>query len=273
MAKINEQLLQRLASHLGVKKGRVYQLIAQKATATGHDRHLAALLVAADKGINYQKYSTPEQRAQIRAALGNAGGPIAPPATEGVTQPGRHTPKAKKTPRERRPRDNSVFVVHGRNEELRKALFDFLRALGLKPLEWERVLQLAKGNNPFIGDVLDEVMGKVQAVLVLFSPDDEARLKPEFQTRADPGSEKKLMGQPRPNVLFEAGLALGRRPEKTVLVEIGKLRKFSDIGGRHVVRLTNDYKRRNDLANRLEKIGCKVDRTGTDWTKTGDFKA
>jgi predicted nucleotide-binding protein len=168
-------------------------------------------------------------------------------------------------------KDNSVFVVHGRNEGLRQSLFDFLRALGLKPLEWAKVVLMAKKNNPYVGEILDDAMAKVQAVVVLFSPDDEARLKAEFVSRIDGASEKNLRGQPRPNVLFEAGLALGRHPDKTILVEVGKLRKFSDIAGRHVVRLTNDYDRRNDLANRLESLGCKVDKQGTDWTKAGDF--
>src|SRR5437660_4599630 len=49
-------------------------------------------------------------------------------------------------------------------------------------------------------------MAKVQAVVVLFSPDDEAKLRAEFITRSDGPGEKKLRGQPRPNVLFEAGL-------------------------------------------------------------------
>jgi hypothetical protein len=72
---------------------------------------------------------------------------------------------------------------------------------------------------------------------------------------------------------FEAGLALGSHPEKTILVDGGKLRKFSDIAGRHVIKLTNDYSKRNDLANRLQALGCKVDKQGTDWTTAGDFKA
>jgi predicted nucleotide-binding protein len=162
-------------------------------------------------------------------------------------------------------------VVHGRNEKLRRSLFDFLRALGLNPLEWAKVVLMAKKNNAYVGDILDNVMAKVQAVVVLFSPDDEARLKPEFVTRTDGSSEKSLRGQPRPNVLFEAGLALGRHPDKTILVEVGRLRKFSDIAGRHLVRLTDDFDKRNDLANRLENLGCKVDKQGTDWTEAGDF--
>jgi predicted nucleotide-binding protein len=177
----------------------------------------------------------------------------------------------KRIPKVAKAKDNSVFVVHGRNDKLRRALFDFLRALGLKPLEWEKVVLMTKKTNPYIGDILDNTMARVQAVVVLFSPDDEAKLRAEFITRSDGPGEKKLRGQPRPNVLFEAGLALGRHPDKTILVEVGKLRKFSDIAGRHVVRLSNEYSKRNDLANRLENLGCNVDKQGTDWTKAGDF--
>ncbi len=115
-------------------------------------------------------------------------------------------------------------------------------------------------------------MAKVQAVLVMLTPDDQAMLDPRLLKRSDGAREKKLSGQPRPNVLFEAGLALGRHPEKTLLVEIGSLRKFSDIAGKHMVRLNGEYAARNDLANRLENLGCKVDRQGTHWTKTGDFR-
>lgn len=275
MPRINQQLLERLKSDLGVNARRVYGIIADKASETLLDRHLAAFVVASQNGVNIQKYSTPEERAQIRSSLRPGGTTNStPPASPAAASP---EPQARKRVKARgshpvaRAKDNSVFVVHGRNDRLRRSLFDYLRALGLKPLEWEKVVLMTKKTNPYIGDILDNTMAKVQAVVVLFSPDDEAKLRAEFITRADGASEKKLRGQPRPNVLFEAGLALGRHPNKTILVEIGKLRKFSDIAGRHVVRLTNDYSKRNDLANRLENLGCKVDKQGTDWTHAGDF--
>lgn len=273
MSKINPQLLDRLMSELNVSTPRIYKIIAKKASDTLLDRHLAALVVASENGINIQKYSTPDERAQIRGAL-RPGGSDALPQHQTGTDPGpqvRKQPRPKRAQKTQKPKDNSVFVVHGRNDQLRRSLFDFLRALGLKPLEWEKVVLMTKKTNPYIGDILDNTMSKVQAVVVLFSPDDEAKLRAEFITRSDGPSERKLRGQPRPNVLFEAGLALGRHPDKTILVEVGKLRKFSDIAGRHVVRLSNEYSKRNDLANRLENLGCKVDKQGTDWTKAGDF--
>jgi predicted nucleotide-binding protein len=249
-------------------------MIADKASETLLDRHLAALVVASENGINIQKYSTPDERAQIRGTP-RPGGSEAPQSHPdvGAEQPARRPVRARKAVRIVKAKDNSVFVVHGRNDKLRRSLFDFLRALGLKPLEWEKVVLMTKRTNPYIGEILDSTMARVQAVVVLFSPDDEARLRPEFLTRSDGSGEKQLRGQPRPNVLFEAGLALGRHPDKTILVEVGKLRKFSDIAGRHVVKLSNDYSKRNDLANRLENLGCKVDKQGTDWTKAGDFTA
>ncbi len=274
MPRINPQLIGRLKSTLGVNGARVYQVIADKASDTLLDRHLAALVVASENGINVQKYATTEERAQIRGSLRPGGAANPPqqvsPAASSVQQV-RKRAKPKGNQKVAKAKDNSVFVVHGRNDKLRRSLFDFLRALGLKPLEWEKVVLMTKKTNPYIGDILDNTMAKVQAVVVLFSPDDEAKLRAEFITRADGASEKNLRGQPRPNVLFEAGLALGRHPNKTILVEVGKLRKFSDIAAAIVVRLSNDYAKRNDLANRLESLGCKVDKQGTDWTQAGDF--
>jgi predicted nucleotide-binding protein len=273
MPKINQQLLERLKTKLGVGTPRIYQIVADKASQSRLDRHLAALIVASENSINVHKFSTPEERAQIRGSP-STGAPIATQSSADGTpaEPAkRPVRRARKITKITKAKDNSVFVVHGRNDKLRRSLFDFLRALGLKPLEWEKVVLMTKRTNPYIGDILDNTMAKVQAVVVLFSPDDLARLRPELVTKNDAASEKQPRGQPRPNVLFEAGLALGRHPGKTILVEVGKLRKFSDIAGRHVVRLSNAYDKRNDLANRLENLGCNVDKQGTDWTKAGDF--
>ncbi len=96
-------------------------------------------------------------------------------------------------------------------------------------------------------------------------------LKESLLGKGEKRTEGKLQGQPRPNVIFEAGLALGRHPDKTLLVQIGSVRGFSDIAGKHLVRLTNDVTKRKDVGNRLHKIGCRVDLGGDDWMTAGDF--
>lgn len=169
------------------------------------------------------------------------------------------------------PDSRKVFVVHGRNDSARKALFAFLRSIGLHPLEWSHALAASGKGAPFIGEVLDSVYSKVRAVVVLLTGDDLAKLAPTFQEADDSETEKELTPQARPNVLFEAGLAFGRHPDNTILVQLGVLRPFSDIAGRHVIRISNAPARRQDLADRLRNVGCSVDLSGTDWLSTSDF--
>ena len=164
-----------------------------------------------------------------------------------------------------------VFVVHGRNLAARDALFEFLRALDLHPLEWAEAVSATGKPSPYIGEILDAVFSRAHAVVVLFTPDDEARLKRELRRDSDPTYETELTGQARPNVLFEAGMAMSRSQYRTVLVELGDLRPFSDLGGRHTIRLDDSSQRRQDLAQRLEAAGCPVNSTGTDWHTAGDF--
>jgi predicted nucleotide-binding protein len=169
-------------------------------------------------------------------------------------------------------RSSVVFVVHGRNIALSEAMFTFLNAIGLDPLEWSEACAATKQASPYIGDILDRAFSMAQAVVVLMTPDDEAWLKGEFRNQDDPQHETTLTGQARPNVLFEAGMAMGREPERTVLVEVGTLRPFSDVVGRHTVRLDNSTERRQELAQRLKTAGCPVNLEGTRWHRAGSFE-
>jgi predicted nucleotide-binding protein len=164
-----------------------------------------------------------------------------------------------------------VFVVHGRNERMRRALFDFLRAIDLRPIEWSEAVALTGKPSPFVGEILDVAMQHAQAIVVLFTGDDQVRLKDEFLWVNDPAYEREATPQSRPNVIFEAGLALGKYPERTILVQVGTLRPFSDIAGRHFIRLRNSSKSRQELAGRLKLAGCEVDLSGTDWHDAGSF--
>lgn len=164
-----------------------------------------------------------------------------------------------------------VFVVHGRNWDARNALFAFLRSIGLHPLEWSEAVRETGKASPYVGEVLDTAFSIAKAVLVLITPDDEARLFEQYRNEDDEDYERNLTGQARPNVLFEAGMAMGRNPNRTVLIELGKLRPFSDIGGRHVIRINGTPQKRKDLAQRLKTAGCNVNLNGTDWLTDGDF--
>ncbi len=169
-------------------------------------------------------------------------------------------------------RSKSVFVVHGRNSKIRTSMFTFLRSIGLKPLEWTEIKEKAESLNPYIGAILEAGFAEAQAVVVLLTGDDEARLRAEFRSTHDTRDEVELRPQPRPNVLFEAGMAMAKFPKATVLVQVGEIRGMSDIFGRHLLRMDDSLARRTELAKSLKRAGCAVDiESQTDWQTAGTF--
>jgi predicted nucleotide-binding protein len=172
------------------------------------------------------------------------------------------------------PSPRRVFVVHGRNLEARDAMFTFLRSVDLDPIEWSEAVSFTGEGSPFIGQVLDRAFSEAKAVVVLITGDDLARLAPRFLTDNDADYEKTLTPQARPNVLFEAGMAFGQYPGRTILVSLGRSRAFSDVAGRAEVRVSNRAEDRQALVARLKTAGCDVkteNRTG--WLSAGDFDA
>jgi predicted nucleotide-binding protein len=167
-------------------------------------------------------------------------------------------------------RARKVFVVHGRNEAARKAMFEFLRAIGLSPIEWSEAVKMTGEASPYIGRVLDVALREAQAIVVMLTPDDIAYLRGEYASGED-DPEIEPLGQARPNVLFEAGMAMGHAPDRTVLVEFGKSRPFSDVAGRHALRLDGSPRRRKELADRLLTAKCAVNMAGDDWLEAGDL--
>ncbi len=168
--------------------------------------------------------------------------------------------------------DREVFVVHGRNDKINKAMFDFLHSIDLKPTEWAKAIQLTGKSAPYVGQVLDAALPNAQAVIVLLTPDDIVYLRESLRHQNDPPYESEPTPQARPNVLFEAGMAMGRRPERTIIVQIGNLRPFSDISGIHLINIDSSTSWRKDMANRLQSAGCAVDLSGTEWLTAGVFE-
>jgi len=165
-----------------------------------------------------------------------------------------------------------VFVVHGRNLKIRDSMFEFLRSIGVEPIEWTYAKKLTGKTSPYIGEILNAAFTYAQAIIALFTPDDEAKLTSEFQLKDDEDYEKKLTPQARPNVIFETGMAFGFCPERTIIVEFGQLRPFSDIGGRHIIRFDGSDPKRYELIEMLKTAGVVVDISGkTSWLTIGDF--
>jgi predicted nucleotide-binding protein len=270
MAKINPGLLARLQQKLRIGPKQVYALIQRKVSETHLPRHLAAVALASERGIGISRFASDEDLAAIRQT--SVGTHVNhSPSTVVVPAPARS--REKKVLRQVQKRGKSVFVVHGRDEALRRSLFAFLRAIGLNPIEWRKAIALTKKPSPYIGEILEAAFQHAVAVVVLFSPDDEARLRSKFIKPIDGPHERELTPQPRPNVLFEAGMAFGRNPDRTVLVQVGDTRPFSDLAGRHVVHLSGSPESRQELATKLDSAGCSIDLSGTDWLREGDFDA
>jgi predicted nucleotide-binding protein len=274
LARINPELLARLRNRLSLSRSQVYNRIDQKAREAYLERRLAALALAAEEGINISRYASAEDLAALRQhQRGQSHQAPAPSAPPPLIAPAASRSKRKSRPTARPAPRNTVFVVRGRNQAIAGALHRLLRALGLTPIEWNRAIRLSKKASPHISDILDAGFGNAAAVVVLLTPDDEAILKKEFRKRSDPAYEKKLGGQARPNVLFEAGRAFGQHPNSTVLVQVGVVKPFSDVAGRHIVYLTGSPASRHELVTKLQNAGCAVDTTGEEWLTEGDFRA
>ena len=218
--------------------------------------------------MTINKFARRDELAELRSV----GSPVAPPNSPPSTiAPAKRSEAIRKAKNATGKSPNSVFVVHGRDHLTRNALFSFLRAVGVKPIEWTAALGMSKKAAPYIGEILDAVFARARAVVVLLTPDDLAQLRPDLLLPSDKPYERVLTGQARPNVLFEAGMAFSTHPDRTVIVQVGNVREFSDVAGRHAVHMSNNYSKRQELAVKLKNAGCDVDTTGTDWVEAGDF--
>lgn len=169
-------------------------------------------------------------------------------------------------------KDKVAFVVHGRNLAALDSMRAFLRSIGLQPFTLSEALSQTGKTSPYIGEILETAFSLAQATVILMTPDDEGRLRSPFRKPNDPKHETQLTSQARLNVIFEAGMAMGKHGNRTILVELGGLRPFSDISGRLTVRLDNSINKRKDLATRLQIAGCHPDLSGKEWFEAGDFE-
>ncbi|WP_229074979.1 TIR domain-containing protein [Actinoplanes sp. DH11] len=171
----------------------------------------------------------------------------------------------------RKGKGKKIFVIHGRDAAARDAVFEVLRALGLKPQEWEHLVKATGSATPSLADVLDRAVKDAQAVVALLTPDDIVQLHPDLRSAGDSAAEQAAGCQPRPNVYLELGMALAVMRERTIILEAGTIRRSADLSGLNYVTIDESIQWCNKLAQRLENAGCPVDRSGTDWHEPRRF--
>jgi predicted nucleotide-binding protein len=167
-----------------------------------------------------------------------------------------------------------VFVIYGRDVAARDELLKLIRGLGLDDIPFESVAN-SLGPAPFVGDVVLKGLQQADAIVALFTPDEQAVLRePEtgMSLAEHDGGER---WQARPNVIFEAGIAYGRSDKEPILAVLGTdVRLFSDLAGIHFVRLDASDGKRN-MRERLERILGPLEPIMADWEsspQTGDFR-
>lgn len=264
-----------VASKLGIAARTVRSRIQAKEDDELVPRHIAALMVAQEAGLSPKKYATVDEIEQLRKAKAGTAYTSSTDSSAHTDAPARarSSSVARRTVAPtRRPKGKTVFVVHGRNEPLRKAMFAFLRSAGLNPLEWSTALRSIGTGTPTILQIIEHMVQKSAGVVVLLTPDDLAQLKPELAKKNESDLELRPSGQARPNVLFEAGIAIALFPENTVLVQIGAVKAFTDIGGVHVMHMNNSSEARNEFVQKLQSANLLANSTGNDWLSEGDFE-
>lgn len=158
----------------------------------------------------------------------------------------------------------SLFLIHGRDIECISEVINLLSVAGIDVFTFDDIQSSLQSGAPFIGQVVDVGLDKCDATLALFTPDELASLQLSFRKNED-GPSDQLRWQARPNVIFEAGLALAKHPKTTLLVTVGSdVRLFSDVEGRLVRRLDDGEETKRELLGALTQLGAELDKHAID---------
>jgi predicted nucleotide-binding protein len=172
--------------------------------------------------------------------------------------------------------DRNVFVVYGRDGEVNSAVFQLLRQLDLRPLEWETLIRGHGGGiTPPLSEIVVNAPRQASAAVVVLTPDDMVMLHSELRKPREDPFELHPSMQARPNVVLELGIALGVYAERTLILEFGDLRPIADIAGLNTIRFhqsTGHVEALKKIAGRLKWAGLPIDDSGTDWLNPAPFQ-
>ena len=143
-----------------------------------------------------------------------------------------------------------VFVVHGRDMEMKSIVARFLEHCGLMPV----VLQEQTDQGRAVIEKFEEC-ADVRFAVVLLSPDDVGGIKPESRA-----GRPQLQRRARQNVLLELGYFIGKLGRSNVCVlKKGDVEVPSDYSGVVYTPFGPDEGWKLKLARELKAAGMEVD--------------
>lgn len=144
---------------------------------------------------------------------------------------------------------NDVFLVHGRDEEMKNIVARFIERCNLRPI----VLSEQPDQGRTIIEKFEQE-ANVGFAVILLSPDDVGGLA------ASPGTETQLQTRARQNVILELGYFLGRlgRPRVCAIMR-GDVEVPSDFSGVVYTPFSSDEGWKIKLARELKSAGLEVD--------------
>lgn len=147
--------------------------------------------------------------------------------------------------------ERKVFVVYGHNDQCKIQLEAILRRWGIEPVIFDQ--SPAEGRT--IIEKLEDMCNSVRFGIVLATPDDEGRKR---------GTDEKLVGRVRQNVILELGLLLaklGRNRVAVLLKQEDDFEKPSDISGLIYIPFKDnvDNDAGKSLAKELSRAGIRIE--------------
>jgi len=168
--------------------------------------------------------------------------------------------------------NGKVFVIAGRNTKALAAMLELLRAMGAKAIGWNDAVALAAPQTSTAA-IVDAGTAAAQSTIVLFTGDDEVRLRSELRQSSVGAADATFRVQARPNVLFEAGMAYIKDPKNTLFLVCGQQKIHDDVAGDNRIDVHDDPNWRHALAARLREAGVKVTADPSQWRNAGDFSS
>lgn len=144
---------------------------------------------------------------------------------------------------------NNIFIVYGHNHEMRVKVERYIKRFGINIIELDRN---GPGGMQTVFSKLYQSARKADCAVVLMSGDD---------TSVDDNGNPSLRA--RQNVIFEAGMFLGKLGPEKVIVLMDGVDRFempSDLGGLHPISYDSNGQWKEKLRRQLEVIGFEMGR-------------